>query len=96
VIENKQSREIADSATLMISMTYDQRRETFRFVSRKIRFVFAGLGLVDVRNARASARRRSSSLAPQIAGGLSAGWRSCEGQKKTLKLLKSFARVTCA
>jgi hypothetical protein len=41
VIENKQSSEIADSAILMISMTYDQRRETFRFVSRKIRFVFA-------------------------------------------------------
>jgi hypothetical protein len=65
VIENKQSREIADSSPLMISRTYDQRRETFRFVSRKIRFVFAVFGLTDRRNAMASTRRSSSS-APQI------------------------------
>jgi hypothetical protein len=34
----------------MISMTYDQRRETFRFVSRKIRFVFAVFGPPRARN----------------------------------------------
>jgi hypothetical protein len=37
----------------MISMTYDQRRETFGFVWRKIPFVFSFFGLVDARNATA-------------------------------------------
>jgi hypothetical protein len=34
----------------MISMAYDQHCETFRFASRKTRFVFAAFGLVDAQN----------------------------------------------
>jgi hypothetical protein len=45
VLENKQLREIADSALLMISMSYTQDCETVRFAWRKIRFVFAAFGL---------------------------------------------------
>jgi hypothetical protein len=34
----------------MISMGYDLRSETFHFAWRKIRFVFAGFGLVGAGN----------------------------------------------
>jgi hypothetical protein len=50
VLENKQNREMTDSADLTISVAYGQRCETFRFASRKIRFVFAVLGPIDARN----------------------------------------------
>jgi hypothetical protein len=39
-IENKQSREIIDSAHIMIPMTYDPARETFRFAWRNNSFRF--------------------------------------------------------
>jgi hypothetical protein len=41
-IENKQLREMAYFAPIMISTTYDQRRETVRFARRKESFAFAG------------------------------------------------------
>jgi hypothetical protein len=60
-IENKQYDEILDFVPPMISMTYDQRREAFRFVWRKIPFVFAVFGPLDARNATGSARGLLSS-----------------------------------
>jgi hypothetical protein len=50
VLENKQSREIGDSALTMISMTYAPRGETIRFVLRNIRFASPVLGYIAVRN----------------------------------------------
>ena len=50
VLENKQSREIGDSALTMISMTYAPRGETIRFVWRNIRFASPVLGYIAVRN----------------------------------------------
>ena len=44
-IENKQFREIVDSAPPMISITYGPRCETAGFAARNIRFAFAGLRL---------------------------------------------------
>ena len=41
VLENKQSHEIADSQPIMISMTYGETREAFRFAWRNERFVLA-------------------------------------------------------
>ena len=41
-IENKQLREMVHFAPPMISMGYDQRRETARFARRKESFAFAG------------------------------------------------------
>jgi hypothetical protein len=41
-IENKQLREMVHFAPPMISMGYDQRRETARFARRKNPFAFAG------------------------------------------------------
>jgi hypothetical protein len=56
-------------------MTYDQRRETARFVWRKIRFAFTVLDRVDAQNDGPAAR---SVLAPQIAAGLKvAAGKSC-------------------
>jgi hypothetical protein len=49
-IENKRFREIADSASSMISMTCDTRRETLGFVWRNESSRFAVFGLVDARN----------------------------------------------
>jgi hypothetical protein len=46
----------------MISRTYHQRRETVRFVSRKIPFAFADLGRVDARNATAGYLQIATSL----------------------------------
>jgi hypothetical protein len=45
----------------MISMGYDLRCETFHFALRKIRFVFAGFGLVDAGNEMGGWSRRSAS-----------------------------------
>jgi hypothetical protein len=45
VIENKQSREITDSADVMISMTCDMPCETIRFAGRNGRFVLAVFSL---------------------------------------------------
>jgi hypothetical protein len=61
VIENKQSREIIDSAPIMIPTTYDQ--DAKRFVSLRETFVsFSGaLGVVDARNETAQ-----STSCPQI------------------------------
>ena len=42
--------EISDSAIVMISTSYDLHCERFHFAWRKIRFVFAGFGLVDAGN----------------------------------------------
>ena len=50
MLENKQSSEIADSAVIMISMTYAPRGETIHFAWRNIRFAFAGFGCIAVRN----------------------------------------------
>jgi hypothetical protein len=61
VFENKRSREIIDSALIMISTTYDLRCETFRFASRKIRFVFAVFGPVQARNETAGRAASSRS-----------------------------------
>ena len=54
---------MTDSAPIMISMTYYQRCETLRFAKRKIRFVFAVLGLVEARK-RNEAKPRGR-LTPQ-------------------------------
>jgi hypothetical protein len=51
----------------MISMGYDLRCETFHFAWRKIRFVFAGFGLVG---AETKCAVISSLGATQNAGGL--------------------------
>jgi hypothetical protein len=51
----------------MISTGYDLRYETLRFAWRKLRFVFAGFGLVDARN---EMRRVSSLGLSQNAGDL--------------------------
>jgi hypothetical protein len=42
IIENKRVCEMAYFVPIMISRTYDQRRETARFARRKNPFVFAG------------------------------------------------------
>ena len=53
-IENKQLREMAHFAPPMISMTYDQRRETARFARRKNPFVFAGFSASSTPNTQRS------------------------------------------
>jgi hypothetical protein len=52
-LENKQSSEIADSQPIMISVTYDETRETFRFAWRNDRFVLPFFGSVLARSATA-------------------------------------------
>jgi hypothetical protein len=47
VLENKQSREINDSAIIMISMTYDQQCETLRFAKRNIVSLSPVLGCAE-------------------------------------------------
>jgi hypothetical protein len=49
----------------MISTTYDQRRETFRLVSRKIRFVLAVFGPPRARNETKGGLHASRSDAQQ-------------------------------
>jgi hypothetical protein len=63
----------------MISMAYDPRRETIRFVSRKIPFAFAALGLADARNGKGSvASRRPGRSGASDRGRLgSGGGKSC-------------------
>src|SRR6516162_3819531 len=61
-IENKQLREMAYFAPLMISRAYDQRRETARFARRKESFRFAGF----------SASSRPKTQGSEINGGFGA------------------------
>ena len=100
---NTQSRETGSFRTPMISMAYDQRRETFRFAWRNTPFAFAVLRLVEARNATgglvepgsrgsvlrdARLRRRSSGRGR---------WEYTKLRKGGVKRLKSLARVTlCA
>lgn len=60
VIENKQSREIGDSACLMISTPYDLRCETFRFASRNICIRFSRFGAAQKRETKMAAAPSSS------------------------------------
>jgi hypothetical protein len=58
-IENKQVCEMAYFAPIMISTTYDQRRETARFARRKESFRFCRFfRLVEAQNARERNQRR--------------------------------------
>src|ERR1700751_2802492 len=61
VLENKQSREIADSQPVMISMAYDEPHETFRFAWRNERFVLSVFGSVLARSANSTTGRQSRS-----------------------------------
>jgi hypothetical protein len=74
---------MTDSALVMISMTYDPRGETIRFVSRKIRFALAAFGLLEAGNeteasfalAPEASRSRPGkpALSPDLIRGLSKG-----------------------
>jgi hypothetical protein len=59
----------------MISMTYDPRRETFRFAKRKIGFAFAPFTLIEARSA--TLRSASSLSALRRAGRPEVADKSC-------------------
>jgi hypothetical protein len=77
----------------MISTGYDLRCETVHFAWRKIRFVFAGFGLVDAGNEMAAI---SSLDVAQNAGDLEVAVRK-KLRKRAAKFMKSWVRVNlCA
>ena len=92
MLENKQSREIADSPLFMISRTYDRRSETIRFVWRKIRFAFAVLRSVDIRNAMAG-RLPAVSLVRRLRSQALESRGRKKLRKGGAKPMKSLARV---
>jgi hypothetical protein len=53
----------------MISMTYDQRCETFRFAKRKIRFVLAAFGRLKARSETRALGLVHSIEPAEVAGG---------------------------
>lgn len=88
MLENKQSREMIDSTYLIISMTYEQRRETYRIVFRcfgprrgakRNAGVGSGRGLVSrarqVGLLKALGLKERRALAPEGATKASASWR---------------------
>jgi hypothetical protein len=81
VIENKQSREIIDSAPIMIPTTYDQ--DAKRFVSLRETFVsFSGaLGVVDARNETAS--RQAVLVLGRVRSGRAGSWAEKVAQKSS-------------
>jgi hypothetical protein len=67
-IENKQLCEMAYFVPLMISTTYDRRRETARFARRKNPFAFAGFfRLVEGQNARSEINDRVGARTADVA-----------------------------
>jgi hypothetical protein len=95
----------------MISMTYDPRRETFRFAKRRIRFVFTVFGLRrgPKRNRPAvsgfrlatleacRAGRREGCAGRRERGRLGSSWPQKMLRKRAFKSLKSLARANlCA
>ena len=88
-IENKQLREMAYFALLVISTTYDQRRETACFARRKNPFAFACF----------SASWRAKTQGSEINGGFGLAWRTLRDsatrkwRRKPLESLKADSGV---
>src|ERR1700722_15117245 len=72
---------MTDSTIIMISISYGPPCEAFRFAWRKIRFVFAVLGLVSPENETRRPHRPMGIMAPGAARRIAPPWRSrsCHG-----------------
>jgi hypothetical protein len=93
VIENKQSREIIDSAPIMIPTTYDQGCETFRFAKHSFRF--RGLWAWSTPETKRPVGKPFLSLGASDPGELEVGPKKL--RKRAAKALESFVRVNlCA